>query len=330
MINLKKYTGCFLGLAIGDAYGAPYEGGPIECLLWKAIGKTKNGKMRYTDDTQMSIDLAISFIQNNEINQDHLATIFAENYRWSRGYGPSVAWLLKKIKNGSNWQNVNRAKFKNGSFGNGAAMRAPILAMLFPDDNERLKENIVKYSEITHSHPSAIEGAKLIAFMTYAALHDWNTENILEALPVWCESKVYNTKVAFCSESILAFDAVQNKMLKSKLGNGIAASQSCVTAIYFALKFRDTSYNSMLAQVYKLGGDTDTIGAMAGAIWGAFNGCEAIDKSKIQGIENSSKIIKFSQQLYKMSSNKPAEGCPKKLGSIIVNLKVYRRFFGSA
>jgi len=133
MINSNKFSGCFLGLAIGDAYGAPFEGGPIERLLWKAIGKTKNGKVRYTDDTQMSIDLASSFIQNNGINQEHLATTFAENYHWSRGYGPSAAWLLKKIKNGANWQDVNRIKFKDGSFGNGAAMRAPILAMCFPE-----------------------------------------------------------------------------------------------------------------------------------------------------------------------------------------------------
>ena len=202
MINSNKYSGCFLGLAIGDAYGAPFEGGPIERLLWKAIGKTKNGKVRYTDDTQMSIDLASSFIQNNGINQEHLATTFAENYHWSRGYGPSAAWLLKKIKNGANWQDVNRIKFKDGSFGNGAAMRAPILAMCFPEGKERLNENVVKSSEITHAHPLAIEGAKLIAFVTNAALHDWNTEAILEALPTWCKSNEYRTKAAFCTESI--------------------------------------------------------------------------------------------------------------------------------
>lgn len=304
MINANKYSGCFLGLAIGDAYGAPFEGGPIERLLWKAIGKTKDGKIRYTDDTQMSIDLASSFIQNNGINQQHLATTFAENYHWSRGYGPGAAWLLKKIKNGANWQDVNRAKFKEGSFGNGAAMRAPILAMCFPEDKERLNENIVKSSEITHAHPLAIEGAKLIAFVTNAALHDWNTEAILEALPTWCKSSGYQTKVAFCIESIQALDAVQAKVLKSKLGNGIAASQSCVTAIYFALKYRNQRYDSMLSQIYKLGGDTDTIGAMAGAIWGAFNSCNAIDKSKTQSIENSAKIVELSGQLYAMSSNK--------------------------
>jgi len=57
----------------------------------------------------------------------------------------------------------------------------------------------------------------------------------------------------------------------------------------------------MLTQVHNLGGDADTIGAMAGAIWGAFNGSSAIDKNKINSIENSLRIIELSQQLYKMS-----------------------------
>ena len=302
MINPNKYTGCFLGLAIGDAYGAAFEGGPVERLLWKTIGKTKDGKIRYTDDTQMSIDVANSFIQNSGINQEHLATTFAKNYRWSRGYGPSAAWLLKKIKSGARWQDVNRAKFKDGSFGNGAAMRAPILAMCFPEDEARLAENAVKSSEITHAHPLAIEGAKLIAFVTRAALHDWNTEAILQALPTWCSSNEYQTKAAFCIESIQASDNVEAKVLKTKLGNGIAASQSCVTAIYFALKYRNRS-DAMFDQIYKLGGDTDTIGAMAGAIWGAFNGCNALDKRKTQSIEGSSRIIELSRQLHALSFN---------------------------
>ena len=304
MINPNKFSGCFLGLAIGDAYGAPFEGGPIERFLWKAIGKTKDGKLRYTDDTQMSIDLASSFIQNNGVNQEHLATVFAENYRWSRGYGPSAAWLLKKIRNGANWKDVNRVKFKNGSFGNGAAMRAPVLAMCLPDDIDKLNENIIKSSEITHAHPLAIEGAKLIALTTCAALHDWTTEAVLEALPTWCRLNEYQTRVTFCIESIQALDEVQTHVLKSRLGNGIAALQSTVTAVYFALKYRDQSYSSMLAKIYKLGGDTDTIGAMAGAIWGAFNGCDAIDQNTIKCVENSAKIVELSEQLSAISVNK--------------------------
>ena len=110
-MSINKYSGCFLGLAIGDALGAPFEGGFLERLLWGSIGKTKDGKHRYTDDTQMSIDVANSLIVNKSINQQHLATTFANSYRWSRGYGPSAAGLLKKIKRGARWESVNRASF---------------------------------------------------------------------------------------------------------------------------------------------------------------------------------------------------------------------------
>lgn len=306
MINSNKYSGCFLGLAMGDAYGAQFEGGLIERLLWKIIGKTADGKFRYTDDTQMSIDLANSFLQNNEINQQHLAVTFANSYRWSRGYGPSAAWLLKKIKNGANWQNINRVKFKDGSFGNGAAMRAPVIAMCIPDNEKKLNENVVKCAEITHAHPLAIEGAKLIAFVTHAALNDWSTEAILKFLPIWCNSDEFKTKVTFCIKAILMSNSVKTNEIKNKLGNGIAASQSCVTAIYFALKYRSQNHESMYTQIYKLGGDTDTIGAMSGAIWGAFNGYNSLDKNKVKKIENSEKILRISEQLYIKSSNKNA------------------------
>jgi len=44
MLDEIKFKGCFLGLAIGDAFGAAYEGSFIEKLLWRVIGKTKDGK----------------------------------------------------------------------------------------------------------------------------------------------------------------------------------------------------------------------------------------------------------------------------------------------
>ena len=56
MTSLDLFQGCLLGLSLGDALGAPYEGGVLERLLWRLIGKTSQGEMRWTDDTQMTID----------------------------------------------------------------------------------------------------------------------------------------------------------------------------------------------------------------------------------------------------------------------------------
>lgn len=300
MINLDKYKGCFLGLAIGDALGAPYEGGPLERLLWKAIGKTRDGKLRYTDDTQMAIDLAESYLHNNTIDQNHLAQTFAQSYQWSRGYGPSTSQLLKLIKKGKNWRDANKKKFKTGSFGNGAAMRAPILAMCFPSNTQALLDSATKSAEITHAHPLGIEGAKLIATATQAAFQGLSIKETLAELLHQSESEVYKDKIIFCSDAVKQPD-IKLKEIKRKLGNGIAAPQSCLTAIYFSLKFRDQTFDSMLSQIFALGGDVDTISSMACAIWGAFHGIKHINNTNITNIENNKKIIDLAEQLFKKS-----------------------------
>jgi len=297
MASKNKYIGCFLGLAIGDAFGAPFEGGFIERLLWKVIGKTKDGKQRYTDDTQMSIDLANSFIKNNDINQEHLSKTFASSYKWSRGYGPSAGKILKKIKNGSSWREVNRLKYKEGSLGNGAAMRAPILALCYPDNFSSLQKNVIKASEITHAHPLAIEGAQLIAFVTYSMLNGVPIKSILETLPHHCHSALYQSKVATCITFIESTNKIQSKDIKRKLGNGIIATESCVTAIYFSLKYIESALDVMLDKIFELGGDTDTIGAMAGGIWGAWNGCDKMSNKKLR-IENYVKILALAKNLH--------------------------------
>ncbi|EKD81589.1 MAG: hypothetical protein ACD_39C01736G0001, partial [uncultured bacterium] len=146
MVNLKnqresQYLGCILGLATGDALGAPFEGGIIERMVWRLIGKTRAGSLRWTDDTQMTLDLAESLLDNSSLKQDDLALRFARSYRWSRGYGPSTARLLKYIRRGDDWRTAARKIYPDGSFGNGAAMRAPVLALFFTKNIDELIQN---------------------------------------------------------------------------------------------------------------------------------------------------------------------------------------------
>jgi len=76
-MELDQFQGCLLGLALGDAFGAPFEGGPVERLVWRVIGKTRQGAMRWTDDTQMSLDLAESLISHEGLEVEELARRFA-------------------------------------------------------------------------------------------------------------------------------------------------------------------------------------------------------------------------------------------------------------
>ncbi|MEM7263089.1 MAG: ADP-ribosylglycohydrolase family protein, partial [Planctomycetota bacterium] len=136
-VAVDRFEGVLLGLALGDAFGAPFEGGLLERWLWRWLGTTRSGEVRWTDDTQMSLDLADSLLTHGEVNQDDLARRFAASYRWSRGYGPGAAKLLKRIARGADWREANRSVFRDGSFGNGGAMRVPILGVCFAAQQDR-------------------------------------------------------------------------------------------------------------------------------------------------------------------------------------------------
>lgn len=113
----SRIRGSLLGGICADAMLAVFEGGILERGLWKLIGKTFQGRHRYTDDTAMNLDIMDEYLENGEIDQDRLARRFAGSYRWSRGYGPDAGRILKGIRRGVGWRDLNRKKFSDGSFG---------------------------------------------------------------------------------------------------------------------------------------------------------------------------------------------------------------------
>jgi poly(ADP-ribose) glycohydrolase ARH3 len=298
MADRKQFTGCFLGQALGDAMGAPYEGGLLEKMVWRLIGRTTTGKRRYTDDTQMSLDVAESICRNKGLDQDDLARIFAASYRWSRGYGAGTAGMLKRIKKGAHWQEVNRSRHPEGSSGNGAAMRAPIAALAFYGNDDEIARAVQKISEITHTHPLAREGALLIARATSSALSRSSLKSLFETLLKTSTLQEYQLRLKTAEQWLTLQDTVSSATVVQQLGNGMAAVDSCVTALYIAARYIDLSFSRMLNFIQKCSGDTDTIGAMAGAIWGAYNGMNTLDRSDIEILESASRIEQLAEKLY--------------------------------
>ena len=297
MIEQSKFVGCFKALAIADACGACFEGGLLERALWYFVGKTSDGKQRYTDDTQMSIDVATSFLVSQMFDQSHLAETFGASYHWSRGYGPSAAKLLKGIQSGKDYTTLNKAKFKEGSKGNGAAMRAPVVALCNLAGQRPLLEDITKTAEITHAHPEAIEGAFLIARATQLALIGVDKVGIMQTLCSESNLSIYKQKLVICYNALIKNKVLEASTVKCQLGNGMLSSESVVTALYFAFMYRDKPLTQMVEETCLLGGDTDTICAMAGGIWGAYNGDATLNcfDKQIEGLERVSAI---AQDLY--------------------------------
>ena len=90
-----------------------------------------------------------------------------------------------------------------------------------------------------------------------------------------------------------------SKEVSKNLGNGMRATDSCITAIYLALRFQSKSFLEMIDFTKKCGGDVDTLCSMSGSIWGAFNGLKNIPKDLICNLEQADKIKSLASNLYK-------------------------------
>lgn len=152
------------GLSVGDAFGESYFIDPGTVLQVIEARQLSPPPWHYTDDTEMTLSIVSDLQQHGGIEQDSLAQSFADRYDESRGYGPAMHGLLRRIGRGEPWSQAAGNMFEGqGSFGNGAAMRVAPLGAYFADDMEAVVEQARRSAEVTHAHPDGIAGAIAVA-----------------------------------------------------------------------------------------------------------------------------------------------------------------------
>lgn len=293
---IERFQGSMLGLALGDALGAPHEGALLGRALWKLLGAGKGDLLRWTDDTQMSVGLAESLIEREGLDPDHLAGHWAALMDPLRGYGAGAVRLLRRIRAGQDWRTANKAIFPDGSYGNGGAMRAAPLGLFFHRDLDELRRATELATSITHAHPLGIEAALLIARAVSMALEDpLDPGAFLDTLLDSCEAEEYRSRLSLVREWL--DDPPDGSRVKERLGCSVLAHKSAVTAIYAFLHFRK-DFKGMMGFIVGLGGDTDTIGAMAGGIFGAHGGKSALPGELLHRLETRERIEDLGRALH--------------------------------
>ena len=236
----------------------------------------------YTDDTQMAIGVAEALVEDGIIREATLFRIFAANYVPSRGYGFGARLVLSAMESGEDYRKVAETSFPGGSFGNGAAMRVAPVGAFFHHDPDQAWEQARLSALPTHLHPLGIEGAQLLALAAAqcVCMETFARMVFFDALRARCQSDVFQEKIEF------AATAAPEDL--EALGNGIQAQESVATAIAcFASAPED--YTKAVGRAILLGGDTDTIAAMTGALSGAFLGTAGIPTSLLDRLEDEGK-----------------------------------------
>jgi poly(ADP-ribose) glycohydrolase ARH3 len=244
--------------------------------------------------------VAQTLVEQGEIVEETLRRSFVANYIPSRGYGRGARAVIEAMEDGRDYRRVAERYFPGGSFGNGPSMRVAPVGLFFYDDLPRLREQAGLSALPTHRHPLGIEGARLLATGVGMVLSgsQFDRRVFYAELAAACESDEFRRKIAAASRAESWHDI-------AGLGNGIEAIESVPTApAAFALA--PDSFEQAVGGVILLGGDTDTLAAMTGALSGAYLGVRRLPKRLVDRLENGPQgrdfLVKLAGRLFETHS----------------------------
>jgi poly(ADP-ribose) glycohydrolase ARH3 len=275
-----RACGALLGTFVGDALGMPFEGRPhSEVPDAVEMVEARRGRGTYTDDTQMMIALAESLITCGQIDEEHLARTFRDAYDPDRGYGGGTRRVVELWVAGTPVTEAAGQIFDGeGSRGNGAAMRIAPVAVRFAREPERLGAEAARSARVTHAHPVGVDGAIVQAAAIGAALRD---DSVLEAARAAARTREMASGLRRVGE--LLSEAHEPGEVHARVGSSSDARESVCAAIYCAIAH--PTVEQALTFAVRLGGDTDTVAAMTGAIVGARDGAKAIPAGWLSALE---------------------------------------------
>lgn len=327
-----KMLGALYGQMLGDAMGMPSElwsrtkvqqyFGHIDTFL---DGPADNNAACYfkagqfTDDTAMALALADALLEGGgeiipELIAQHIIQWVESIDAFNKNIlGPSSKQALYSLKAGKPISSLD-----NNGITNGAAMRASPLGCLLPTASlAAFVEQVWQASSPTHKSDIAVAGAVVIAWAVSRSIEQASWQSIRQELPDVAEF-AQNYRPSTSSPSLAkrlqladwVIESSDNATIASEklyqlVGAGVSAVQSVPAAIAM-VSLADTDPNKCAILCANLGGDTDTIGAMATAICGALHGIEAINAEWLSCLKrvNPRDMNHYSSALMKYRQNR--------------------------
>lgn len=301
---MSSCTGCLLGMAVGDSLGLPMEG----LTRQRQIRIFGEGVLRQRlvfgagmigDDTEHAAMTAQALIDSGG-DPDLFARYLSRHLRyWLLGLpaGVGFATLRSILKIWLGWP-----PGKSGvlSAGNGPAMRAPVIGV-WADNEEQLRDLVRISSRMTHTDPRAEKGALLIAAAAKYSKEQGpasDSRAALASLRTYCTDPDLISALDRIETNIDGGHSPEQFACEMGLDRGISGFvlHTVPVALYCWLRFPD-DYRKAVEAVIRLGGDTDTTGAIVGGLMGAALGEEAIPREWLGGIREQPRSVKWMRRL---------------------------------
>lgn len=271
----SRAVGCLVGLGCGDALGGAVEfcsRDELDCSFPDGVRTiTGGGPHRLepgeeTDDTQMAMAIARACTAEG-IDLEKVASNFLAWYRSGpKDIGNATRQALALMDGGISWREAGerlQRQTPGGVAGNGTVMRCAPRALRFRSDPGRLIQASRDTARMTHADPRATWGAVALNQAIVHLLDDNAIDDILEVAVIGIEEPAV-------VEAIRAVPDISRDDLQS--GGYVLDT---LTASFWCVSNSDGAEEAIVTAV-GLGADTDTTGAVTGALAGAAYGVDAI------------------------------------------------------
>ena len=322
--RFSRAYGALAGLALGDALGMPTQAMSPEQI--RAVYGTITGLVdgdasqpyapgmpagSVTDDTEQALLIASLLVRGRGSSSGRVALdagefahalLAWEDSMIQRGsldlLGPSTKAALERVRAGEDPLTVGGAGTTNG-----AAMRVTPIGIAMPTaDPQAFADAVWSSCQVTHATRQGFQSAALVAAAVSLGIDAarsatpdlrgllWKAVTFVDSLP---ERGAWTPDPDVVAATRRAMQLVANpassslECLVEQVGTSVASAQAIPMA--FALLARDPSPQALL-DAANLGGDTDTIGAIAGAILGAALGFEVFVGRGLAQVELASHL----------------------------------------
>lgn len=300
-----RILGCLLGGAVGDAIGLPHEGltrrrialrlgtGPIEHALMFRRGML-------SDDTEHACMTAQALLRAPDDPDAFMRSLAWRLRLWLLGLPASVGLgtLRAIIRLWFGWPPTRSGV---GSAGNGPAMRAAILGACLGDDPDRLRSFVERSTRMTHRDPRALAGALAIARAAAQIVHDRGADDpagVLRRLRDDNADPELSTALELAAKLLAQGASATDFACALGQVDGVSGyiHHTVPVALYCWLRApRDV--RAVVESAVRLGGDTDTVAAIAGGLAGAAAGAAGVPAPWLRGLCEQPRSLRWMQRL---------------------------------
>ncbi|RSS79604.1 ADP-ribosylglycohydrolase family protein [Streptomyces sp. WAC06614] len=269
MARLDRAQGAVVGAAVGDALGAPFEFGPPGAFArtdgaMRAGGGWEAGEA--TDDTQMAVLVAESLLERGGLD---LPDLFGRFRRWAAGEPKDIGLQTEAVLTGGDpWDRAAALHFQvnQRAAGNGSLMRASTSAVYFADaGTEGTMDAARRIAALTHGDAAAWHGT--------AVLHELVRVALTGADPL---AAVADTLALLPPPHRERYATVLDPDWHPERATEFnGAVWPCLGSAVWALRSTG-GFEAAVAAAVDLGGDTDTVACVTGALAGAVYGVRAV------------------------------------------------------